>query len=71
MYMASLFNLPSSRSSKSKDKQLLNKTTQVQTPKLVIKGGGTLATKIASSLAMTAIGVKLLASDAETNKVYL
>ena len=48
MYMASLFNLPSSRSSKLKDKQLLNKTTQVQTPKLVIKGGGTLATKIAS-----------------------
>ena len=30
-----------------------------------------IATKVASSLAMTAIGVKLLASDAETNKLYL
>lgn len=30
-----------------------------------------IATKIASSLAMTAIGVKLAASDAETNKLYL
>lgn len=30
-----------------------------------------IATKIASSLAMTAIGVKLVASDAETNKLFL
>lgn len=56
--MASLFNLPSSRSSKSKDKTLLNKTNQVKKPSLVIKGGGTLASKIASisNLVQTKLG---------------